>query len=123
MKIIIRIIEIYMHNIDNNMSDSNVGARRNRNVRDNLFVTYAIINDALVNNDDLEIVFYDISLCFDSQWRQETMNDMWNVGIRDECFALMAKLNESVDVTIKTAVGDSEKFELNNIEQQGTNKM
>ena len=32
----------------------------------------------------------------------------------------MAKLNESVDVTIKTAVGDSEKFELHNIEQQGT---
>ena len=33
--------------IDRNMSDSNVGGRKNRSIRDNLFVLYAIINDAL----------------------------------------------------------------------------
>ena len=106
--------------VDENMSDSNVGARKNRNIRDNLFVTYAIINDAITKDEELEIVLYDLALCFDSQWYHETMNDMWDVGVQDDCFALMAKLNETVDVTVKTAVGDSDKFTLNKIEQQGT---
>ena len=33
--------------IDTNMSFSNVGGRRNRNIRDNLFVVYASINDVI----------------------------------------------------------------------------
>ena len=33
--------------IDRNMSPCNVGGRRNRSIRDNLFVVYAVINDAL----------------------------------------------------------------------------
>ena len=106
--------------IDANMSDSNAGARKRRNVRDNLFVTYAVINNSIANDEDTELVCYDISLCFDSQWYEETMNDMWNVGVRDECFALMSKLNESVDIVVKTPVGNSEKFTVNNVEQQGT---
>ena len=33
--------------IDSSMSDSNVGGRKNRNIRDNLFLVYGIINFAL----------------------------------------------------------------------------
>ena len=33
--------------IDENMSECNVGGRKNRSIRDNLFVLYAVINDAL----------------------------------------------------------------------------
>ena len=34
-------------NIDKNMSDSNVGARKDRNIRDNMFVLNGIINSAV----------------------------------------------------------------------------
>ena len=51
---------------DSAMSDSNIGARRERNVRDNLFVTYSVINDALNKKEELEIVSYDLSQAFDS---------------------------------------------------------
>ena len=33
--------------IDDTMSDSNIGGRRRRNMRDNLFVIYATIDDAV----------------------------------------------------------------------------
>ena len=33
-----------IENIDSNLTDSNVGARRNRNIRDNIFVLNAVIN-------------------------------------------------------------------------------
>ena len=38
--------------VDKTMSESNIGARRNRNIRDHLFILYSIIN--AVRNKDAE---------------------------------------------------------------------
>ena len=38
--------------IDTNLSDSNVGARRNRGIRDNIFVLNAINNSVINGNED-----------------------------------------------------------------------
>ena len=43
-------------------------------------------------------------------WYQETMNDMWDVGVQDDRFALMAKMNEKCSIAIKTPVGITEGF-------------
>ena len=59
--------------IDENMSDSNVGGRKRRNIRDNLFVLYATINDAIRNKKKIDIQYYDISKCFDSMWAEDSM--------------------------------------------------
>ena len=68
--------------IDKNMSECNVGGRRKRSIRDNLFIIYAVINDALgYQKVDIDIQFYDLSRCFDSQWFEETMNDLWKIWI------------------------------------------
>ena len=81
--------------IDGNMSDCNVGGRRNRSIRDNLFVIYAVINDALgYQKVEVDIQFYDITQCFNSMWYEETMNDMWDsLTIRDDKFALISEMN------------------------------
>ena len=64
--------------IDGNMSECNVGGRKNRSIRDNLFVLYAVINDALgYQKVEIDIQFYDLRQAFDSLWFDETMNDMW----------------------------------------------
>ena len=39
------ILQDYYDKIDSNMSDSNVGARKERNIRDNLFVLYSVLAD------------------------------------------------------------------------------
>ena len=64
----------YYEIIDSNMSDSNVGGRHNRSIRDNLFIVYGVINNALNNHINLDLTLYDIEKCFDSQWYTETMN-------------------------------------------------
>ena len=106
--------------IDNTMSDSNVGGRRKRNIRDNLFVLYSVINEAIRCKKDIDIKFYDLAKCFDTMWSEETMNDLYDVGLKDEKFALLSLLNEKCNVKVKTPVGDTEEFQLSRVEMQGT---
>ena len=106
--------------IDSNLSDSNVGGRKKRNIRDNLFIVYGIINNAIQNNLEVDMNLYDVAKCFDAQWHAETMNDMWNVGVNNDKFALMSKLNEKCNIGIKTPAGMTERFRLEEIEMQGT---
>ena len=53
--------------IDNNLTDSNVGARKGRNIRDNIFVLNAISNSVLKGQEeDVDIQVFDIDKCFDA---------------------------------------------------------
>ena len=54
--------------IDSSMSDSNVGARRNKNIRNHIFVINGIINDVLSSNKKtpVDIQIMDYKQCFDS---------------------------------------------------------
>ena len=106
--------------MDNNMSDSNVGGRKNRNIRDNLFIVNGVINFARQEKLEVDINLYDIAKCFDSMWHEETMNDLWDTGIQDDKFAVIAKLNEKCEIAVKTPVGVTERFQLEKIEMQGT---
>ena len=102
------------------MSDSNVGGRRKRNIRDNLFVIYAAINEAIKNKKPIDIQFYDLAKCFDAMWTEETMNDLYDAGVKDQNFSLISLMNDKCQVKVKTPVGDTKRFELNRIEMQGT---
>ena len=81
--------------IDKSMSCSNVGARKNRNIRDHLFVINAILND--VNNQKkvkVDVQITDIKKCFDKMSFRETANDIYNAGIKNDHFVLMANSNK-----------------------------
>ena len=53
--------------IDSELSHANVGSRKGRNVRDNLFVLYATMNSIKEGGEDAcDIAVYDIIKCFDS---------------------------------------------------------
>ena len=119
------IIDNLMYNdyydlIDQNMSDSNVGGRRQRKIRDNLFIVYGVMNYALRENLEVDMGLYDLEKCFDSMWYEETMNDLWDAGIQDEKFALIGKLNEKCNIAVKTPLGITDRFQLERIEMQGT---
>ena len=58
--------------IDENLSDSNVGARKNRNIRDNIFVLNAINNSVINGNEDpVDVQLFDAEKCFDALWVEE----------------------------------------------------
>ena len=71
-----------------------VGGRRGRNIRDNPFIINGVINYALKENIAIDIDLHDIEKWFDAMWWQETMNNMWDVGVQDNKFAMMAKMNQ-----------------------------
>ena len=108
------------YKIDINTSDSNVGGHSNINISDNLFVVYVIRNEALKKDISVDLHLMDLSKCFDVMWSQETMNDLYDLGFRDDKFVLISKMNEECKVTVKTPDGTTDEFTLNNIEMQGT---
>ena len=110
----------YYETVDSNMSDSNAGARANRSTCDNLFVVYAIRNEAIRKNISVDLHLMDLSKCFDIMWNKETMNDLYDLGVKDDRFVLISKMNENCKVIVKTPVGNTDEFELNDIEMQGT---
>ena len=69
---------------------------------------------------DIDISLYDLSKMFDAMWYQETLNDMWDVGLQDDKFALMARMNKECSVAVKTPAGITDRFTVQEIEMQGT---
>ena len=107
--------------IDQELSYSNIGARKGRNIRDHLFVVYAIINDVINGTSPpIDIQSIDINKCFDEMWYAETHNDLFDVKVQDEKFALIAKLDEEAEVVIKTAAGTTNEFKLEELIMQGS---
>ena len=51
--------------INKSMSCSNIGARKERNIRDHLFVVNSILHEVLENKLNVDIEIYDIMKCFD----------------------------------------------------------
>ena len=50
--------------IESNMSSSNIGARKNRNIRDHLFVINAVLHDIKENKkENVDIEIYDVKKC------------------------------------------------------------
>jgi hypothetical protein len=47
-------------------------------------------------------------------------NDNWDVGVQDDRFALMAKMNERGSIAIKRPLGITKRFTAREIEMQGT---
>ena len=48
------------------------------------------------------------------------MKDLWDAGVHDEKFAIVSKMNEKCQIAVKTPVGITDRFELEQIEMQGT---
>ena len=68
--------------IDDNLTDGNVGARKNRNIRDNLFVLNAVINYVINGKEQpVQVQVQDAEKCFDKMWLQATTNALHDAGL------------------------------------------
>ena len=107
--------------IDKSMRCSNIGARKNRNIRDHLFVINAIINDTFKKKKDVDIEIMDIAKCFDKMWYEETANDVFKAGVTDDKFTLLSNSNKTCRVAVKTPWGSiTNRITLDKLEMQGT---
>ena len=107
--------------IDNNLTNCNVGSRKRRNIRDNLFVMNAIANCSKKNTKEaVDINVYDVIKCFDSLWLSECLNDLYDAGLDNDKLVLLQKLNQHANIAIKTTSGTTERFMIEDTVMQGT---
>ena len=107
--------------IDNSMSDSQVGGRKGRNVRNHIWVLNGIICDALSTKkkSPIDIQIFDYKQCFDSLWLQECLSDLYTSGVKDDKLALLYNINTHVRVAVKTPVGKTRRGDIYNVITQG----
>ena len=72
--------------------------RKNKNIRDHLFVINGIWNDIMNSkkNKKVDIQIIDIHKCFDKMSYKETANDLYNAGVQNDHFVLMANSKKSL---------------------------
>ena len=108
--------------LDIGMSDSNIGGRKNKNIRNHLFIIYGVINSVIQGEDKcVDIQVYDLEQCFDALWLEDCLNDLYDSlpdGSCDDKLALVYKTKENNLVAINTGVGQTERFEVPRIVQQ-----
>ena len=109
------------YNIDKNLTDSNVGARKDRNIRDNIFVLNSI-NNSVVNGTEapIDIQLFDVEKCFDSLWVEECINDVFEAGLTNDKLNLLYLENQNANIAIKTQQGKSKRKSIQNVIMQGT---
>ena len=109
--------------LEENMSNSNIGAMRKKNIRNHLYVTYGIINSVMQGEaPNVDIQIFDLRKCFDVLWLEDVMNDLFealpNSGCNDK-LALLYKLCSENKVSVKTPVGQTERVNMPKIVMQG----
>ena len=111
----------YYSILDNSMSDSQVGARKNKNIRNHIWVINGIISDTLSSKSkkSIDIQIFDYKQCFDSLWIQECMNDFFNAGLKDDKFTLLYNINKSVKIAVRTPVGRTKRETIKDVVTQG----
>ena len=84
------IIDRLMYNdmyevIDGHLTDANVGARKDRSCKDNLFVIGAVSN-SVINGESRPIMVQsiDIKKCFDKLWLEASINALYDAGLKHD---------------------------------------
>ena len=114
------ILDKLIYNIDHNLTDSNVGARKNRNIRDNIFVLNAIMNSLKSHEKAVDFQVYDIEKCFDSLWLHEVVNSLYEAGLQNDKLPLLFLENNNAKVAVKTQERISKRVSIHNLIMQGS---
>ena len=109
--------------LDLSMTDSNIGSRKGRNIRNHLFIIHGIIN-SVVKSESVcaDIYIYDIVKAFDALWLSDCMNDLWDTlphSARDDRLGLLYETSKKNLVAVNTAAGQTERINMPEIVTQG----
>ena len=108
-------------NIDRNMSDCQMGARKGKGCRNNIFIVNAIIHDMMKSKNMKPIILqiYDYAQMFDSIDLEQAISDIFDAGVDDDTLVLLHKANEEVHMAVKTTNGLTERQVIKDIVLQG----
>ena len=107
--------------IDQNMSESQMGGRRKKGCRNNILIINGIIHDVLASkkNEPVVLQIYDYKQMFDAISLEEALCDAFDTGIKDDSLALLYDANKEVKMSVNTNTGLTDRQTLENIILQG----
>ena len=106
--------------IDRNMSDCQVGGRKQKGCRNNILIINGIIHDIISKKKQPVLLqIYDYRQMFDAIGLQEALSDAFDVGIDDDNLALIHEANRSISMSVKTTNGLTERQVIENVVLQG----
>ena len=107
--------------IDRNMSDCQMGARKKKGCKNNIFIINGLIHDVIKSKKMKPILLqiYDYAQMFDSVDLDQAISDLFDVGVDDDTLALLHKANKDVHMAVKTPSGLTERQTIKNCVLQG----
>jgi hypothetical protein len=109
------------YTIDNTLTDGNVGARKHRSVRDNIFVISAITN-SVINGDSpaIQVQVLDQKTCFDKLWLQACVNSLYEAGINNDKLNLLYIENKNAQIAVKVNNQLTTRINVKDVVMQGS---
>ena len=107
--------------IDQNMSDNQMGARKKKGCRQNIFIINGIIHDVIHSKfkNPVFLQIYDYKQMFDAINLEEAIGDIFDVGVTDDTLSLLYKANKEVSMAVNTPSGLSERQTIKDVVLQG----
>ena len=96
------------------------GSQTNRSTADQTFLLRSGIDHSIFVNKPMYITLYDFAQCFDSLWLDDCIISLKKLGISNEVLSIIKNLNTDCNIKVKTPVGVTSEFEIDNIVQQGS---
>ena len=106
--------------IDSKMSDGQMGGRKGKGCRNNIFLLNGIINEQRNRrNDPIMFQIYDYAQMFDSINLQEAISDVYDCGFNDDMLPLVYEANAEIHMAVNTPHGLTERQTIRNTVLQG----
>ena len=114
---------IYQDNyeeIDSNLSDSNVGARKRKNIRNHNFIINGIIHHTVTTKSrPVDLAVLDYRQCFDTVSVDVASNDLYNTGVINDQLNLIYECDSLSKIAVKTPVGLTRRVDVEKVVAQG----
>ena len=90
--------------IDRRMSDCQMGGRKRKGCKNNIFILNAIIHDVLKSKKMKPVLFQfcNYSQMFDSINLEEAISDIYDTGVDDDNLVLLYEANQNINMAVKT---------------------
>ena len=107
--------------IDENMSECQMGGRKNKGCKSNIWIVNGIIHEISKSKNikPIQLQIYDYKQMFDSMDLKEAISDIFDVGVRDNDLSLIYKANKQIEMAVKTPNGLTNRQSIKNSVLQG----
>ena len=98
--------------VNENMSDCQMGGRKNKSSKNNIFLVNGLIHEAVKSKNvkPISLQICDYRQMFDGIDLREAISDLYDVGVVDDSLKLLFDANNDVQMAVKTPSGLTERI-------------